>query len=95
MTQYIPYENVKPIIDLIEKAKGKGAKFMSVMNSEEIIGKFKISSIDKFIDRIDGDEEEIVVNFYDESKEYLGFISLLPYEVEDSILYNCSEFMLD
>jgi hypothetical protein len=88
MTKYISQENA----DLIKK-------LMELCNEEKENISFKIydtescviytRNIDKIIDEMDGGDEEFGINIVDrETKNYIGWFGVLPYEDFDDVIFD-------
>lgn len=91
MTKYIPQENADLITKLINVCKSIHPEIsFRVYDSEDLIYKSKTPDAELILNEMDGGDEEIGINCYLDGKN-IGWFGLLPYEDEDSVIYNHSD----
>jgi len=88
ITKYIPQENAKTILKLMNKCLevNSNIKF-HILDTEGYVGKSK--NPEKIIQAIDGGDEELGINCM-VGEDCIGWFGILPYE-ENDIMYDCSD----
>lgn len=88
MTKYIPEENAKVIRKLLTLCKeSKPDVLFRVVDTESHV--ITTKNIEKLIDEIDGGDDELTINCFDNvDGNFYGWFSVLPYEEFDGIVFD-------
>lgn len=89
MTKFIPEENAKVIRKLLKLCKErKPSVVFDVLDTESRV--IVTKNIEKVIEAIDGGDEELGINCF-ENRDYYGWFGILPYEELDGVVFDNSD----
>ena len=91
--KYLPTENavlLKRVLKWIEKLHGRPVIY-AVMDEDG--GTYRTKNADKVLTYLDGNGEEMGVNYLDaETGDFLGWMGVMPYELDpESVIFDYSD----
>lgn len=91
MTKYIQQENADLIKKLLEACNDERENIsFKIYDTESCV--IYSRNIDKIIDALDGGDEEVGINIIErETKNYIGWFGVFPYEETEDMIFDHSD----